>query len=272
MIVGKKARFHDPDLSWSVFRRRFGSEALHLIGGLLVTLSTRGKPPVWSDLFPERRKCRDAMYRLKRDGLIAERGGAYRQPTLILTEEGRSKLNPAMDPERFWRRRWFGTWFVLVYDVPEEERAYRDALRGFLQRKRMGQLQRSVWVSPDDIRGEFADLRDAAGLDEYAFLLESQTLLDVEPQTIVHRAWNLAKLEAEQERYCAYCRECFGIVTRGRTRGPALGQLVREELTAYLSVMTKDPLLPRAVLPADYSGFRAYDLHEQFVHQVTLRL
>jgi len=268
----QKTGFHDPDLSWSVFRRRFGCEALHLIGGLLWMLSTRGKSADWQEFYPERRRYQHAMYRLRKEGLIAERSGRYGQPRLVLTDEGRRRMNPAMDPNRFWRRRWSGTWFLVVYDVPENQRSYRDALRGFLHRKRMGQLQRSVWVSPDDIRGEFADLRDAAGVDDYAFLFESQTLLGLEPDVISRQAWNLAKLEREHRKYCAYCRECIGTVTRNRTKGPQLGQLAREELSAYLSVMTSDPLLPRAVLTKDYAGFRSYECHKEFVEQVMLRL
>ena len=271
-MAAQDVRFHDPDLSWSVFRRRAADEVLHLIGGAFVMAASRGKMPVWSDSSPEKRRYRNAVYRLKKDGLVAAREGRGGRPCLVLTEEGEKRLRHATRPERFWRRRWRGTWFVLVYDVPEEERKYRDALRRFLKRMRMGQLQRSVWISPDDVRGEFADLQDAAAVDDYAFLLESQTLLGMEPWSMAWKAWKLEQLEREQDEFCNYCKKCIDQAVRGQMKGTALVQLARQELNAYLDVMGRDPLLPRAVLPRDYAGFRVYELHKEFTRECGVRL
>ena len=70
-------------------------------------------------------------------------------------------------PEKFWNRKWDGIWYVLAYDVPEPQRSYRESLRRFLQRLRMGGLQGSGWVSPrgsDAVRPSDASarLRDRA--------------------------------------------------------------------------------------------------------------
>lgn len=268
----QEVRFHDPDLSWGVFRRRFADELLHLIEGMLGVLATRGRSLTWNDSLPERHRYDCAVYRLRKEGLIAERKGRGGNPALILTEEGRSRLRPEMKPERFWGKRWHGTWFVLVYDVPESNRAYRQALRGFLKRLRMGKLQRSVWVSHRDIRGEYADLQEAAAVGDYAFLFEAQTLLGMDPVTIVNKAWDLDRLGQAHQWYC----ECYGKklseVVAGRVRASSLVELAREELSAYLTVMQDDPLLPQELLPSGYFGQKVYGLHCEITREIARRV
>ena len=264
--------FHDPDLSWGVFRRRFGDELLHLFEGYLEILSTRGRSLSWNHSFPDRQKYRSAVYRLRKDGLIADRGGLDQTPSLVLTTMGEDRIRPEMKPERFWKKRWGGTWYLLMYDVPEMERSYRNALRGFLERLRMGCLQRSVWISHSDIRGEFADLRDAASVDSYAFLFEAQTLLDMRPDQIVRKAWAFDRLAEEQRWYCSYAREKNRKVIAGSFSGKELQALACEEMSAYLTAMTKDPLLPAEIHPSGYLGRTAWDVHRDLIREIAHRL
>lgn len=267
-----KQGFHDPVLSWSVFRRRAGDEILALIDGYFEVLATRGRSLTWNTSFPDKRKYYNAVYRLRKDGLIAGRGGGRGAPYLALTEEAEKRLNPAMKPERYWKKRWGGTWYILMYDVPESQRGYRDALRGFLTRMRMGSLQKSVWVSHRDIRGEFADLQEAAGVNEYAYLFEAQTLLGLEPAVLAWKAWSLDDLEQEQRIYCDYAKKTIDNVISDNVKQENLEKLAREEMAAYLNAMQKEPLLPSELYPAAYQGREAWDLHCDLVREIGRRL
>ena len=140
--------FHNPDVSLPVVRRRATEELLQFIASFGAMLATRGRSLMWTDWSPSRPAYDSAVWRLRKSGLIAScKEGGY-GATLELTDAGESRLGEAHKPMKLWQTKWNEIWYVLAYDVPEEEREYRDALRGFLARMRMGCLQRSVWVTP----------------------------------------------------------------------------------------------------------------------------
>jgi phenylacetic acid degradation operon negative regulatory protein len=264
--------FHDPDFSWGVFRRRIGDELLHLVTVYAEVLATRGLSLTWNESFPNRRQYHSAVYRLRKQGLIAESGGLHRKPALILTEKGEQRISPEMRPQRFWRKRWGGTWYLLMYDVPESQRKYRNALRGFLRRLRMGRLQKSVWVSHRDIRPEYADLQEAAAVGEYAVLMEAQTLLGMEPWRICEAAWPFERIEQAQAAYCEYAERKLSDLSCTGAGVADVESLAREELQAYREAMREDPLLPTELHPPCYNGQKVLDLHCRLIATIGERL
>lgn len=213
----------------------------------------RGKVWNWNRSYPNMTAYRQAVYRLRRDGLIARRDMRAGSPTMALTSEGRRHISVEVMPERFWNRQWDGRWYILMYDVPERERRYRDALNRFLTRMRMGCLQKSVFVSVRDIRPLFYDLNIAAAVAEYANLFEARTVLGQSDQAIVARAWNFGRLRKIQGDYLEACQ--------ARLRRPfdaisfaAVMDTLRAELAEYREVMRVDPLLPKSLWPSDYLG------------------
>lgn len=148
----KTKGLHKPWISSGILRRQICAEIVDLLGIALEGVATRGKAWIWNRNYPRMTAYRQALYRLRRDGLIARRDGGAGFPTLMLTSEGRRHVSSEIMPERFWNQRWDGCWYLLMYDVPERERRYRDALNRFLTRLRMGCLQKSVFVSVRDIR------------------------------------------------------------------------------------------------------------------------
>jgi len=265
-------KFHDPDFSWGVFRRRIGDELLHLFAGYVEVLGTRGRSLIFKNCYPDGHRYRDAVYRLRKEGLIADRGSLHRAPTLVLTEEGERRLRPEMRPERFWKRRWGGTWYLLMYDVPETERQYRHALRGFLVRLRMGCLQKSVWVSHRDIRPEYGDLLEAAAVGGYAVLMEAQTLLEMEPWRVVEQAWPFDAIRERHCRFDEYAREKLSELSHGKAAKAGIESLAGEEMLAYREAMRDDPLLPAELYPPDYLGPQVLKLHRELVAEIGRRL
>lgn len=260
--------FHDPDLSWGLFRRRFGDELLHLLAGYTQILLSGGRSLTWKNSYPDRRKYASAVYRLKKEGLLADRGSLHRTPILALTAKGEERLRPEMRPERSWRKRWGGTWYLLMYDVPESERRYRDALRGFLARLRMGQLQKSVWISHRDIRPEYADLLEAAAVGEYACLMEAQALLGMEPWRVAQQAWPFEAIGERQSFYRDYAEETLAALRTRRKPVDHAEALAREEMQAYLEAMRGDPLLPAELHPPMYAGPQVWGLHCELVAEI----
>ncbi|OQW97805.1 MAG: hypothetical protein BWK77_00820 [Verrucomicrobia bacterium A1] len=251
--------FHHPDLSVTVLRRRASEFLLDLLAYYGEAAVTRGRSLLWSDCFSSRRAYEGAVWRLRKKGSVSiSRGKDGRR--LLRVAPGHEE-SAALRPDRYWKRRWDGWWRVLVYDIPEDERSFRNGLRKFLARLRMGYLQHSVWISPWDIRPDYADLQTSLNLESVSFLFEARTVLGRTSSDLVLEAWGFEQLADAQRDYLAasgaYLRDLRDI---GLTR-EQLSAVARQEMMHYLHAMAADPLLPKILIPAGYQGFRVFEQH-----------
>ena len=76
------------------------------------------------------------------------------------TKKGIAKLEQMRIRESVKKQRWDGYWRVVVFDIVEEKRAARDALRRKLKNFGFYPLQKSVFVSPFDCQKEITALAD----------------------------------------------------------------------------------------------------------------
>jgi phenylacetic acid degradation operon negative regulatory protein len=259
--------FHDPAVSLPVVRRRAGELLLETALWYGELVLSRGRALWGGDSHSSRTAYHMAVGRLRKQGLIASRQ-TDGLPILELTEEGESRTSASRIPYRLWKRRWCGLWYVLVYDVPEKQRRLRDALRGFLRRKRMGCLQKSVWVSAHDVRPDYDDLVQAVGIDSVSFLVEAQNVLGRRDQDIVLRAWDFDRLGAIHAWYCEVCHHNAAVLCSGNVSLEQIRIMAREEVSAFLAAMQEDPMLPRELHPAGYSGPLVLKTHREFVRTV----
>ncbi len=267
----KWAPFHHPDISLPVIARKLSNELLDLLMEFDLRSLISVYKQNWRFEYSTPTAYETAVFRLQRKGLIASRADDGGDPVLILTEKGRAQRPICLQPTRLWNQRWNGIWYVLVYDVPEKNRSYRDHLRRFLRRRRMGCLQDSVWVTPNDFRPEYSDLAEAADLGGYAFLFESRTVLGQSSQEVVLEAWKFNRLAEIQASYERVLKENLPQVKEGEGTPSELLDLARTELAAYLSVMRDDPLLPRKLWPHFYRGEEVYQSHREFSAAVSRR-
>ena len=258
-------RFHHPDISLPVLRRRVSIEIMELLEMTALFLTRGGWALVNRHTYPNRAAFRNASKRLREKGLIVHASTGGSTPGLLLMDAGRSHIPAYFTPEKYWNRRWNKIWYLLVYDVPEVDRKYRDVLRLFLKRMRMGRLQQSVWVSPEDIRADFDDLCETASIGSFAYLLEARTVLGLPSGRIVSSAWNFERLEGLQEQYCRVCRENIALLRETSPSAEALAELVRLSLEAYHGAFMDDPLLPSQLLPSGYRGKKAFALHRELM-------
>ena len=130
----------------------------------------------------------------------------------------------------------------------------------------MGCLQRSDWVSPHDIRPEYADLLKAMPVRFYTYLLQCRTVLGQPDNEIVQSAWDWDSLRESQECY----QRVYSLnLSRIPSFSPEqLATLAREEMAAYITVMEKDPFLPLDLLPRGYTGMNAHELHSRVTHTI----
>lgn len=266
----KWARFHHPDISLPVLRRRVGIEILELMEMSALFLTRGGWGLVNQHTYPNRTAFRNASMRLRDKGLVVYRSEGGRSPKLFLADAGRDQVPAYFSPEKYWGRKWNDLWYLLIYDVPEADRKYRNVLREFLKRLRMGGLQQSVWVTPEDIRPHFDDLSQTANIDSFAYLLEARTVLGMSSHQIVASAWDFDRLEMLQEHYCEICEENLSLLERETPTSEELADLIRASLEAYHGAFMVDPLLPSVLLPRGYLGKQAFDLHRRLMSRIDL--
>jgi DNA-binding transcriptional regulator PaaX len=261
-------QFHHPDISLPVLRRRIGIEMVELLEMSALFLSRGGWALVNRHTYPNRAAFRNASKRLRDKGLVVNQSTGGSVPQLFLTDNGRNQIPAYFTPEKFWNRRWNDIWYVLVYDVPEVDRKYRDVLRSFLKRMRMGCLQQSVWVTPEDIRPDFDDLSQTANIDAFAYLLEARTVLGLSSDRIVSNAWNYDRLELLQTHYCDICEKNIALLDQGSPSPEELADLIRTSLEAYHGAFMEDPLLSSALHPSNYFGKQAFALHKTLMSRI----
>lgn len=134
----------------------------------------------------QHKKLLDSFTYLRRRGLI-KMGYQGRQLYISLTPEGRKKakrLNiDSLHIER--TRTWDKRWRIIMFDVEEERKATREALRGKLKELGFYPMQKSVWLHAFPCEKELAVLQQFFGIDESAYVcLEIKGL----PKTIERKA------------------------------------------------------------------------------------
>lgn len=114
-----------------------------------------------------RKKIGDTFYNLKRQGLIEiKREGS--QIYISLTKDGKRKAG-IFQINNFKIKRpkkWNKKWSVVIFDIAQLKKIYREAFRGKLKELGFYPLQKSVWIHPFNCRAEIELLRDFFGLSE----------------------------------------------------------------------------------------------------------
>ena len=263
---------HHPDVSIPVVRRKASDELITLLEGTAALLLSRGASEIYGHCYPNKRAFNASINRLEKKGLVVKPQTDGSFPRLELTPAGENSLPAYYNPQAHWSKPWNQWWYVLMFDVPETERHYRNTLRTFLKRLRFGCLQKSVWVSPRDVRPEYDDLDRAAAVDSVAFLFEAKTVLNYGKQSVVQEAWNFGRLYEIQNSYMTSTEQNLSQLCSGKFSEHELVQLLRLDNLAYSQAMVTDPLLPNELLPKNYLGKDLLAQHREISKQATEHL
>ena len=122
-----------------------------------------------------------SLKRAEKSGLLQKRK-IDEKTYLTLTELGEKKLIQlrkelkisieAKDEE------WDGKYRIVLFDIPENNRAVRDLLRAKLKELEFIGWQKSVWISKKRVTKELRDFFKEAGLGDYTLVIETQDLGD----------------------------------------------------------------------------------------------
>lgn len=201
---------------------------------------------------------RVAAARLRKEGwLSAAREG--RETVYSLTDAAWEMLDEGR--ARIFQRAagpWDGQWHMVIYQVPETERALREQLRRRLAWLGFGPLSPSVWVSPHD---RTQQVRDAFGqLSLQLDVFRSRSEGNGADRDIAARAWDLSALDRDYRDLLAN----YGPRLAGYRAGALQGRAALVErmrlVYDYRHFPFRDPDLPPELLPEGWPGRRAHEV------------
>lgn len=102
----------------------------------------------------------DAIYKIKHRGYLEEieiEGERY----LKMTPKGRLKII-----KKKFLGKWDGLWRIIAFDIEEIRKKTRDVFRSKLIDIGCKPIQKSVWITPNDISAELEDLIDLLDLED----------------------------------------------------------------------------------------------------------
>ena len=144
---------------------------------------------------------------------------------------------------------WDGRWLLVYARIPESDRRARHVVQSRLTWAGFGSLGAGLWISPHpDREAEAISVLREAGVaaDAHVFVARRSGLADV--QVMVAAAWDLGAIE---DRYEEFIEEF-----RGTAPADVLARQV-EIVHAWRRFPSIDPVLPRELLPARWSGLKA---------------
>jgi len=126
-------------------------------------------------------KVSDAFYQLRRRGYIKVEK-KNQQIYISLTEKGKKKAGwLQIDALKIKRnKKWDKKWRIVVFDISQLKKFYREAFRGKLKELGFYPLQKSVWGIPFQCQDEIGLLKDFFGLtDKEVRLVVAQEIGEV---------------------------------------------------------------------------------------------
>jgi DNA-binding transcriptional regulator PaaX len=114
-----------------------------------------------------KKKVGDTFSNLRKQGFL-EIERKENQIYIRLTKEGKERAGifQINDLKIKKPRKWDKKWRIVIFDISQLKKNYREAFRGKLKECGFYCLQKSVWVYPFECRAEIELLRDFFGLSE----------------------------------------------------------------------------------------------------------
>lgn len=195
-----------------------------------------------------------ALRKLQSQNFI-ERINKHGRPHLKLTPQGREEIITKVPFFKRGSQEWDGHWRIVLFDIPEGKRQRRDLLRRHLKQLGFGQWQKSVWVSPfkvEELLTDFFEKRPH--YREYIELLKARRFWASSDQELANTVWKIERLN-NQYRQLAF--EWDAAFERYEEDFRSLSKLAAQLQERFITLLLKDPGLPRQLLPEEWHANKA---------------
>ena len=192
-------------------------------------------------------KLRNALHLAKRDGLL-QSVNSNNISKIVPTKSGLERLSSLL-PRLKRQAKWSGSLWLVTYDIAEDHKKDREVLRRFLLDQGYGKLQDSVYVAPFDPTDEVRRAVNHLSIQGEVLISrmgENGHIGEMPVQTLIERVYPIAFIDRRYQRYIA------------SLSGDPSPERVPFLFLEFLSILKDDPQLPLALLPSDWSGWKAY--------------
>lgn len=213
------------------------------------------------------RAARNALSRMSRRGwLVARKEG--RRSQYSLTPRGWALL--LQGEKRIFEaplKEWDGMWHMVVVSLPEAKRRLRRIFRTRLGWLGFAALAPGTWISPHERKAEVLAMCNELNIRDHVEVFAGMHLGPSQDQDLVKQCWDLPKLERGYRDFLKRFEKDYE-KCRNNGKEPPTPQacfVQRFWLTHHFQTFPReDPNLPAALLPADWIGFRAHQLFDDY--------
>lgn len=221
---------------------------------------------------------RAAANRMVRTGYLVKKGRGRGNVRYELGPTGQTIVERFIHKLLHWHMSlegepaWDGTWLVVTFTVPEEQRGKRDAFRERLAEMGFGLLSSSVWISPFDHEADVAAHVEELGLGGMVAILHCDHIQMTGLATVAELARSVWDLGPVMDHYHDLNRRIE--VSMASLERMGQGEQVDAEVLFFEAmdmqnemlemILSEDPCLPPELLPPDWPGHRTHELAHQF--------
>lgn len=158
--------------------------------------------------------------------------------TYKITQKGEKQFDNDLKPLKT-TGRWDGKWRLVIFNLPENKRDVRDKLRRYLVKLGLGIMQNSVWITPNDVRGEIECIQNKLNINEKIryFEISRNTSID---NTIIAKAWNLPELEDKYKKFSFEAERLIKVIDKD----PNPRFRAKKMIYQYSMILKEDPMMP----------------------------
>ena len=220
---------------------------------ILILLEDEKKVPLFR-LNRWGRPARGALAKMKNMGFIKKE--VIREETYYCITDAGEKYFDNLLAVLSENKKWDSRWRLVMFDIPEKNRATRDKLRRALTALGLGILQGSVWISSYDIKSEIDKISEKLNIPNSIRYFEVTASPALNEQ-IIEKSWNLPELNYEYEVFIKEGNRAL------RTMGKGNGDRFKAKtlIFKYALILKKDPKLPEAFIEQNILRKEAHDLY-----------
>lgn len=200
------------------------------------------------------RPARGALAKLKSLGYI-NKVTISNEPYYVITPKGESYLDDTLAVLKT-KENWNKKWYLIMFEIPEANRALRDKLRRELTNMGLGLLQSSVWISPIDIQEKVDQINLKLALDQKIKYLEVNANSAIDKQ-IIEKSWNVPAINLEMERFVKDAEWLMKAMGKGNGDRYNAKKLIFE----YALILKKSPVLPEEFLDKNEVRKKAHEIY-----------
>jgi phenylacetic acid degradation operon negative regulatory protein len=190
--------------------------------------------------------------------LVRHRRG--REAYFALTGHGSSVLAEGQAAARQSPDRdWEGTWTLIAFSLPEDQRAIRHQIRSRLAWRGFGLLQSGMWIAAGTV--DVRTLLDDLAVDPYIRVFTAAPAGPTTDTALILEAFDLPEIAARYE----------GFVARWGSPPPETADplcVLLSLQSEWAQIARADPRLPLTRLPSDWPAPRAFELFQRLHAQV----